>query len=509
MLPTSAGSMTSSVYSSAYAAPTILSPHQQCAVQHSGTLDRNMASDFINEISPPFANQPSLGQLLTCIPHFLFSAVPRYLGGTIQCGYDRHAQSVAGQFCFWTGAAFKGLGNICGATLGIVRGTVDTGMAWIKNLAEFAIRTALAGLSLAIDPAAARAELGFHDGFDDTDGSQRHRLFSFAASMLLPGFVKNATQTRLPSQEAGRLHDLYNLTQISSPAQRMTGEQYFAKTGFTEHPALVTQAAGKISYGSRTAGTAYTPAHKDQIPGSILARRTGQLRNTGEILNLHIDTDNWGATVLVGDGWSSLHVGVFTSEDGKIVLVFPGSETCGNIKTIVTENLGIVDSAFQDAHKLVAAFVDKYPGKVELVGFSMGGGLAQYAGIGNGNEKMGGALTPFASSTNGVEKITVFNSMGLHVSLRNELGSKIASAAVTHVNSDDDELSQWIEHISPSAQVVGGQGHRYVLAGGFGHSELGKAFANNSHSKTEEPKRDSAHPKRKATTRRFTHKHIK
>jgi|GEM_PF-1912014 hypothetical protein len=478
---------------------TALSTSQQCAPKNSGALERNMASDFIDEFCNSFADQPSLGKLLTGIPHFLFSAVPRYVGEKIQRGYDRHAQSIAGQFCFWGGATFKGLGNICGGVLGVVNGTIDAGVAWVKNLAECSIRTILAGLSLAIDPAAARADLGFHDGFEDTDVSQRQKLLSFASSMFVPSVIKNAAQTPLPRHEAERLYKLYSLTEVSSPAEKMARQAYVTKTNFSQHPSTEKDPGKKISYSFQTTSDAnkWTPAHREQIPSSILARRTEQPNNTGEILNLHIDTDNWGATVLVGDGWSSLHVGVFVNQDGKIVLVFPGSETCGNVKTIAAANLGIVDSAFQDAQKLVAAFVDKYPGRVELVGYSMGGALAQYAGI-----------------SNDVEQITVFNSMGLHVSLRNELGSKITHAAVTHVNAGNDGLSQQVEHITPSAQVVGGRGHRYVIPGKYNHAGLRNAFTsytNNSQEKREQEHRNitTQKPKVKAKTHRVGNRYTK
>lgn len=93
------------------------------------------------------------------------------------------------------------------------------------------------------------------------------------------------------------------------------------------------------------------------------------------------------------------------------------------------------------------AFVDKH-GKdnVEVTGHSLGGGLAQYAGIKHGT------------------KVTAFNSMGLHVHLRDRLGAdKLDRANVTHVNSSGDPLSQKVENgrfgIDASAQV----GKRYVI----------------------------------------------
>ncbi len=136
---------------------------------------------------------------------------------------------------------------------------------------------------------------------------------------------------------------------------------------------------------------------------------------------------------------------------GKIVLSFAGTQLnatrAATVKSDVAQTLGVKDSAFQDADRLVKAFVDKY-GKdnVEVTGHSLGGGLAQYAGIKHGT------------------KVTAFNSMGLHVHLRDRLGAdKLDRANVTHVNSSGDPLSQYAENsrfgLDASAQVW----KRYVI----------------------------------------------
>jgi pimeloyl-ACP methyl ester carboxylesterase len=157
--------------------------------------------------------------------------------------------------------------------------------------------------------------------------------------------------------------------------------------------------------------------------------------------------------VLTGDAWSALKVCVFKTraDPAKFVLSFAGTEfedgRLATLKSDLNQTFGIKDTAIEDAERVVKAFADQY-GKdnIEVVGHSLGGALAQYAGIKHG------------------VKVTAFNSMGLSVSLRDRLGAeKINEANITHINSSGDPLSQRVEAgrfgMTASSQV----GKRYVI----------------------------------------------
>ena len=186
-----------------------------------------------------------------------------------------------------------------------------------------------------------------------------------------------------------------------------------------------------------------------------MARREDGSGGTGSALTLHVTpgkSEN-DPFILTGDAWSALKVAVYKRGD-TMVLSFVGTQPAkrpGTLKSEAGAALGIKDRAFQDADRLVKAFAQQYGGKVEVLGHSLGGGLAQYAGIKHGL------------------KVTAFNSMGLHVGLRDRLAHKLDDANVTHVNTSGDPLSQKVEHgvfgLDASSQV----GKRYVIEHSGGH----------------------------------------
>jgi putative lipase involved disintegration of autophagic bodies len=130
------------------------------------------------------------------------------------------------------------------------------------------------------------------------------------------------------------------------------------------------------------------------------------------------------------------------------------------MKSNLAQGLGIEDSAYQEADAIVKAFADKHgPDNVRLLGHSLGGGLATWAGIKNGVE------------------VTGFNSAGLHPNLRNRLGADRIDKAmregkVRHFNTKKDPISQFLEGrrfgLDASSQV----GVRYLIPKSKGHSLL-------------------------------------
>lgn len=100
-----------------------------------------------------------------------------------------------------------------------------------------------------------------------------------------------------------------------------------------------------------------------------------------------------------------------------------GMQGLANARTDAAQGLGIADSAFREARDITKMFVDHYKDSnvtVCLVGHSMGGALAQFAGIA-------------ASTPEKPVRVTCFNSAGLHPHLLEKLGAdKINISNVTH-----------------------------------------------------------------------------
>jgi hypothetical protein len=112
------------------------------------------------------------------------------------------------------------------------------------------------------------------------------------------------------------------------------------------------------------------------------------------------------------------------SRDGKGWHTDTGLQGLANLRTDVAQGLGIPDGAFRTARDIAKMFVDHYKDNpnvtVRLVGHSMGGALAQYAGIA-------------ASTPEKPVRVTCFNSAGLHPHLLEKLGAdKIDCSNVTH-----------------------------------------------------------------------------
>lgn len=190
---------------------------------------------------------------------------------------------------------------------------------------------------------------------------------------------------------------------------------------------------------------------KSIIPPSLLSKEQG---GTGKMGLMKFEQGR-----LTGDSWSAMKVGVFTGPNDEIYLAFAGTEPGnrpGSLKSDLVQGLGIKDTAYHDAVKIVKAFKDTYPNReIQLIGHSLGGGLATYAGIKND------------------VPVTAFNSAGLSLALRNDLGADaIDRAQVNHFNTTNDPLSQKVEGrrfgILPTSQV----GDRYLIPESGGHGIL-------------------------------------
>ncbi|MCY4330225.1 MAG: hypothetical protein OXC48_09145, partial [Endozoicomonadaceae bacterium] len=198
----------------------------------------------------------------------------------------------------------------------------------------------------------------------------------------------------------------------------------------------------------------YRHASYDDIPKSVLAKSKDGSGGDGSKLTLRISKGNDPRLILKSDPWSALKVVVYMRANGTPILVFYGTNPKSRPATIKSDliagALGIKDSAFQDADRLVAAFIKQF-GKVEVIGHSLGGGIAQYAGIKNNS------------------KVTTFNSMALHINLRNRLGQKINNADVTNINTSSDVLSQTIESKFWIFKMIAQVGKCYVIPDSGGH----------------------------------------
>lgn len=392
--------------------------HDRGHIQEAGATEkgvhRNLGYHYTSTGYTPGGLSPS--RLLNTTLRWVTLSTPfSKLGNAIQGGYDSQATTTSGKARYWTGAIIKGFANITGGAAGLVSGTVATGTAMTTNI--------VGGLGRVV----AGAIVGLGGVF-----ANKQEWKSKALDLMKTSFLRKNEQTPLNAEGAKNVMDQAQLARITS------------STSYRRMP------------------EGFQTAKIEDIPVSVLARGA-TTTSTGEDAklrgNIAIRADQHGGPtdsdplVLVGDAWSALKVCVFktTDEPTKFVLSFAGTELKdgrhATVKSDVNQTLGIKDTAFEDAERVVKAFAKQYGAdNIEVVGHSLGGALAQYAGIKHG------------------VKVTAFNSMGLSVSLRDRLGAeKINEANVTHINSSGDSLSQRVEAgrfgITASSQV----GKRYVI----------------------------------------------
>ncbi|MET3105720.1 hypothetical protein AAKU58_000533 [Oxalobacteraceae bacterium GrIS 1.18] len=430
--------------------------------KNSGLLKPYMARDFIDSINSCADSLPSVGEVILCIPRLLIFTGPRWIGTKLQHGNDSDALSMCNKLRYWSGATLKGLASIGGGALDYAQGFIDVPVHYLKNLAEFALRSVLACLSLVTWASYSSAAAYFID-LDDpaavkTFETTQNELLRFASNVIVPRAIKNITSSTLPQEKRKEAYDLHELCMTAAHSNKKSRRQNEG------HPSITGKAQG-LSKRFRSAKAAQIPlsvlAKGRQIEGIQYANKLH--KGPGKDLRLHINMENYAATILTGDTWSGLHVGVFQDTvTGKFVLAFPGHELGENTKTAISTTLGITDSALLDAAALVKAFVDEYGNdKVEVVAYSLGAALAQFAGCSNS------------------VKVTTFNAKGLHVNQRNLLGSTIHDPEITHYNTEKDSLNRhfWPNKLLfPSSKIVNEKTRRYIVPGNFDHEGMKDAL---------------------------------
>ena len=351
-------------------------------------IHRNMGKHFTS-----FGNgKYSVGLNMSKVLKFTLSTPFRWVGNKIQNGHDFTSSKF--KIDYLVGAGLKGIGNITGGTTSVIGNSISVMESGVSNSINMTSKA-------------------FHNDLKGNDFNLKNK------------------QEPLRYSGAKEVLEKAKLT------------NFVCTDYFNECPKGLVQATSS------------------DIPKTVLVKglytdsKSGNKteKSTGKVLKLRIDKPSKdGLTTLSGDSWSALKVGVFKtdSEPKKIALVFVGTAGGSRIATVksdLSSAIGIKDSAIQNASKLVQEFVKEY-GKdnVEVMGHSLGGGLAQYSGIRN------------------EVKVTAFNAMGINLNLRNKLGNeKLNNSNVTLINNYKDVLSQYVEAgrfgVDSSSQV----GKRYQI----------------------------------------------
>jgi len=366
----------------------------------------------------------SLGTVVnTALRYLTLSTPARALGNWIQGGRDSGVRYAAG-------AVIKGLANITGAAAGVAGGVVSLGESIVSNVGEATLRLAGAG-ALGLAGSAVKL-VGVASVKADARGTE---ILNSAKSLATNiSFLSKGRQELLSPVKAARVSELAALARI---------------TGSTTKSVREAALPGNFKRLQRA-----------EIPNEILARNESNGADaTGKAAKLRFDP---AGGHLIGDRTNNLMIGVYSETVAgrtKYFLSFVGTQASrpATVKSNLAQGLGIEDTAYNEADIVVRAFVAKY-GKdnVELLGHSLGGGLATWAGIKNG------------------VKVTGFNSAGLHVHMRNRLGAELIDQAnVDHYNTVNDVVSQRLETrmfgLTAGSQV----GNRHVIAGSTGHSLRG------------------------------------
>ena len=394
-------------------APSSLSHGEiQATSKETFSVNKNLAYHYTSLGS---SSGITIGKSLNMTLKWLtLSAPASQLGNAIQGGYDSQAPTTFGKARYWTGAAIKGLANITGSVCSLTSATVSTGVSLITNLGDVAQRLVKASV------------LGLAAGAEYllSSSNRANQRLEQARAIITPSFIQRAQQEPLTLEGARAVNDAAKLARISGSSK------------YREMPEN------------------HRHATIADIPKSVLAIRSDNTGGNGSKLKLHISHASAPQSpfYLKSDSWSALKVAVY-KRDNTTILSFVGTQPTkrpATLKSDLAGMLGIKDSAFKDAELLVSEFKKTHK-NVEVIGHSLGGALAQYSGIKHG------------------VKVTAFNSMGLHVHLRDRLADKLNSSDVTHVNTSSDPLSQFAEngYIGPDASSQVGK--RYVIENSGGH----------------------------------------
>jgi hypothetical protein len=320
-----------------------------------------------------------------------------------------------------TGSGIKNLGNILGAAAGMTGSLV--------TLAERGVFNSLKGL--------AGITVG---GIGLTTGLLS--LGKYGSSMRSTGatLIKNAFMTR------------------GEPAQKLT------QAKASEIANLITLQRAVGSGKDNVLPKGFTALKKAEIPAKF------------QRYYKEASTEKEKTLLMTGKLTSALRVSISRGPNNEIYVAFKGTDgKPGTLTSDVLGVLGIADSSFRMARDLVGDLAKMHGAEnIHVQGHSLGGALAQFAGI-----------------KAGVASVTCFNSLGLPGVLcdklvdLNEIGKgKLKHATnVEHFNSSADKLSQGIQslHLPFGLSQLG---TRYVVEGGR-HSFPGLQDAINTLARSE------------------------
>lgn len=120
----------------------------------------------------------------------------------------------------------------------------------------------------------------------------------------------------------------------------------------------------------------------------------------------------------------SVNARVRWGSDGHVDVNFSGVQNAGSAMTAFLATFGIADKTFREARHLVGELVAANPGKVHVSGTSLGGAIAQYAGI-----------------STGATDIVCFNSLGLSPRLADEV-------VALHTAREDTSRTRHVQHLN-------------------------------------------------------------
>ena len=330
----------------------------------------------------------------------------RALGNAIQ-GPNQHFSASESKSRYFAGGFFKTIGNVLGATAGLVGGALVYAEHKVSDLGGFALR--LAGASVL--GILAVGAYGVGSVFGNTTLGARG-LEAARDLVLNAPIISRRTEHPVTADVAAEFkQDL-----AAAMGQDVPRGRYLATndvpTGVKERfkfaPSTVVDQFGIGSDMPLITTGGWT---KLTIKPSWNEAFSAQEPNKPRILYLNFHGSN-------------------LSSGGQGFKTATGLQGLANLRTDMAQALGIPDGAFREARDIAKMFVDHYADNplvtVRLVGHSMGGALAQFSGIA-------------VSTADKPVRVTCFNSAGLHPHLLEKLGAeKINNSDVTHfINSGD------------------------------------------------------------------------
>jgi hypothetical protein len=326
----------------------------------------------------------------------------RKAGDLVQGADNQRWETSKSGFRHVTGKVLKGIGNILGAATDFAFSTVATWERRVSDLAGFALRLAGAGV-LGVG-----AGLAYGVGRLGGDASVGRAGLEFARDLVVNSPMLTRGREKALTDDAAKTF-FKDVERVNLSPMSIREAYKFKENDFPE--AVKKKFVVDMKADPGTYGTDARP---------------------------QVRSGSW-TDVRVDPSWA-------TDDKGKRVLYlnFHGSRSAQNWKSDFAQGLGIRDGAFRDAKEITRMFVEEYsrrdpPIEIRLVGHSMGGALAQYAGI---------------SMNNGM-KVTCVNSAGLHPMTLEKLGAeRINNSSITHFNNSNDWLSHRLEaKLSPLGGV--------------------------------------------------------